>query len=110
MITCLKAISCGLGVANRAVEENEMWRSRQKERELDDRLNGKSRDRSSSDTRYRSNSDPGRASRKRFDSEADMSLSPSCSSRRRSDEGLKDDEVEQFLHSRWLLTLIETFF
>lgn len=88
-----------LDSANRAVEENEMWRARQKEIELDDRLRGKIRDEGSSGRSYRSGrTESGRSSKRQIDTETDASSS--CSSRKRTDEGLRDDEVEEFLHSR----------
>lgn len=93
-----KSLSRLLNVANRAVEENEMWRARQKELDLDDRLKGNLRDESSNNKSFRSDRDSRGSSNRHFDTEA--GLSPSCSSRKRVDEGLRDDEVELFLQSR----------
>lgn len=94
--------------ANRAVEVNEMWRLRQKEKELDSRLrgsrNGSSKRRSGSDVSNTSRS----TSREYYDNESHSSASSSSKKRvtREShpskDDGLKDDEMEEFLHARYL--------
>uniref|UniRef100_A0A7C9AUZ6 Uncharacterized protein n=1 Tax=Opuntia streptacantha TaxID=393608 RepID=A0A7C9AUZ6_OPUST len=97
----LTATVRGIQQANRAVEVNEMWRVRQKELELDDRLKGKSRD-EGSHVKEGGDRETSRSISKRRDSDA------SCSSSRRSyedhhsgdDDGLKDEEIEKFLHSR----------
>ena len=78
-----------------------MWRVRQKELELDDRLKGRSSDEGSSRS-HRDN----RNSRNTNQRHA----SDLCSSRKRvledssysreGDESLRDDEVEEFLNSR----------
>ncbi|KAJ9175038.1 hypothetical protein P3X46_013625 [Hevea brasiliensis] len=91
----LTATVLGVQQANRAVEVNEMWRIRQKELELDDRLKGRSRHENSSSTSKRH-------------ATVDDNTGASCSSSKRisgncyskQDEGLRDDEVEEFLHSR----------
>ena len=86
--------------ANRAVEVNEMWRVRQKELALDRRHGGTSRDLN------RSHSD-GNLSRcsGRFGMDDNCAAaSASCSSKRESDhysEGLRDEELEMFLNSRY---------
>jgi len=93
--------------ANRAVEVNEMWRVRQKELELDDRLKGKSRD-EGSHVKEGGDRETSQSRSKRRDSDA------SCSSSRRSyedhhsgdDDGLKDEEIEKFLHSRYYKKLL----
>ncbi|KAJ0078121.1 hypothetical protein Patl1_37267 [Pistacia atlantica] len=98
--------SSHLAKANRAVEVNEMWRVRQKELELNDRLKERSKDERSN----RSHRDIGnsRSSTKRHAMDDD-STTDSCSSSKRlsendsyyrEDEGLRDEEVEEFLHSR----------
>lgn len=100
----LTATVRGVQQANRAVEMNEMWRVRQKELELNDKLKGRSKDRSSRsshadiDNSSRSSSkrhlvdDKGAtASSGKRECESDYS---------REDEGLRDEEVEEFLHSR----------
>lgn len=88
--------------ANKAVEVNEMWRVRQKELELDNRLRGKSREGNNA-SRSRGGSGPSR------DFNYDTPSSSSPSSKRvsedchfREDQGLKDEELEEFLHSRYL--------
>lgn len=94
--------------ANRAVEVNEMWRLRQKEIELDNRLKGKMKDESRND-RSRRDSNSSRSSSKGHDV-TDDNASPTCSSRKREYEschsreenGLRDEELEEFLHSMYL--------
>ncbi|KAL3814345.1 hypothetical protein ACJIZ3_015613 [Penstemon smallii] len=92
------------GSANRAVEVNEMWRLREKQLELDNRLE-RTRNGSSS----RRNHEDGRESCSSRDcTELEPSASASLTSKKRTfhglpsvdDEGLKDDEIEEFLHSR----------
>lgn len=106
----LTATVLGVQQSNRAVEVNEMWRVRQKEIELDDRLKGRSRDNSSSDRSNRDSDDSQRHTNKRH-SCGERSASVPCSSSKRviedienhysrEDEGLKDDEIDEFLHSR----------
>ncbi|KAL2539630.1 hypothetical protein Adt_00608 [Abeliophyllum distichum] len=102
----LTATVLGVQQANRAVEVNEMWQLRQKEIELDNRLrgtrNGSSRGRSGRDLSNTSTS----TSRECYDNESHAS--DSCSSKKRvtrenhpvEDDGLKDDEIEEFLHAR----------
>uniref|UniRef100_A0A0A0K4S4 Uncharacterized protein n=2 Tax=Cucumis sativus TaxID=3659 RepID=A0A0A0K4S4_CUCSA len=77
-----------------------MWRVRQKELELDNRLRGNSRDRNST-SRRRESFRPSNVS------SDDIPSSSSPSSKRisedcdlREDQGLKDEELEEFLHSR----------
>lgn len=79
-----------------------MWRVRQKEIELDDRLRSKSREGHSA-SRSRGSFKPSR------DFDRDIPSSSSPPSKRVSedchlmeDEGLKDEELEVFLHSRYL--------
>lgn len=92
----LTATVLGVQQANRAVEVNEMWRVRQKEIELDDRLKGRSRHENGSSTSKRH-------------ARINDNTAASCSSSKRisgnsyskQDEGLRDDEVEEFLHSRF---------
>ncbi|GMJ12631.1 hypothetical protein like AT4G33690 [Hibiscus trionum] len=94
----------GVQQANRAVEVNEMWRVRQKELELNDRLKGRSKN----DTKHsRSYGDSSNSSR-RTGEKHESSFSASCSSSKRmaegsysgEDEGLRDEEIEKFLQSR----------
>ncbi|KAL6989492.1 hypothetical protein U1Q18_015242 [Sarracenia purpurea var. burkii] len=103
----LTATVLGVQQANRAVEVNEMWRVRQKEIELDDRLKGRLRDDSSSGRSNRDSSDSQRSANKRH-TYIETSASVQCSSSKRviqdcssrEDEGFKDDEIDEFLHSR----------
>ncbi|XP_030517676.1 uncharacterized protein LOC115731178 [Rhodamnia argentea] len=102
----LTATVLGVQQANKAVEVNEMWRLRQKELELDNRIKGRSRDESSS-RRDRKGASSSRSTSTRHDID-DYSAEPSCSQSRsahesrlkRGDEGLGDEEIEEFLHSR----------
>nr|DAD30867.1 TPA_asm: hypothetical protein HUJ06_009718 [Nelumbo nucifera] len=110
----LTATVLGVQQANRAAEVNEMWRVRQKELELDDRLKERSRDKSSS--RRKHGNYNGFDKRKHGDcsdtvrrhEETGKNVDPLCTSSKRvveecysSDEGsLRDEEVEEFLHSR----------
>ncbi|XP_010674906.2 uncharacterized protein LOC104890977 [Beta vulgaris subsp. vulgaris] len=106
----------GIQQVNRAVEVDEMWRVRQKELELDDRIKGRSRDYCSHSSRDGHRELSGSQS-KRHDSNTTCSSSrsqskkhdsnASCASSKRSyenhakeDEGLRDEEIEEFLHSR----------
>ncbi|XP_007041437.2 PREDICTED: uncharacterized protein LOC18607294 [Theobroma cacao] len=100
----LTATVLGVQQANRAVEVNEMWRVRQKELELNNRLKGRSRDDSRHSRSDGDISNPSRSTSRRPDSNA----SASCSSSKRvaessysgEDEGLRDEEIEEFLNSR----------
>ncbi|KAK8563162.1 hypothetical protein V6N13_018300 [Hibiscus sabdariffa] len=99
----LTATVLGVQQANRAVEVNEMWRVRQKELELNDRLKGRSR----YDTKHRSYGDGSNSSR-RTSEKQESDFNASCSSHKRmaessclgEDEGLRDEEIEKFLQSR----------
>ncbi|KAF5961495.1 hypothetical protein HYC85_002704 [Camellia sinensis] len=103
----LTATVLGVQQANRAVEVNEMWRVRQKELELDDRLKGRMGDDSSSGRSQRDSSDSQRSTNKRH-SRIDTNVSDPCSSSKRviqdsyarEDEALKDEDIDEFLHSR----------
>ncbi|KAL7236217.1 hypothetical protein ACSBR1_019472 [Camellia fascicularis] len=103
----LTATVLGVQQANRAVEVNEMWRVRQKELELDDRLKGRMGDDSSSGRSQRDGSDSQRSTNKRH-SRIDTNVSDPCSSSKRvvqdsyarEDEALKDEDIDEFLHSR----------
>ena len=78
------------------MEMNEMWRVREKERELDDRLRHKSKDQRSDSVSYREYNS--RDSTSKRHAVADDSAKASCSS---SDGGgLRDEELEEFLRSR----------
>ncbi|KAF8379291.1 hypothetical protein HHK36_028724 [Tetracentron sinense] len=103
----LTATVRGVQQANRVAEVNEMWRVRQKELELDDRLKGRSRDKSSSSSNsHRDHSDPPKSTSTRC-RETDKDAADLRTSRKRgsedcytSEDGLKDEEIEEFLHSR----------
>ncbi|XP_022724949.1 nucleolar protein 58-like [Durio zibethinus] len=99
----LTATVLGVQQANRAVEVNEMWRVRQKELELNDRLKGTSKNDSRHNRSHGDISNPSRSKSRRHES----NVSASClSSKRvaesysREDEGLRDEAVEEFLQSR----------
>lgn len=98
----LTATVLGVQQANRAVEVNEMWKLRQKEVELENRLNGRSADKNS-DTKCHSFSVSERRSCERCDTDSGTrrskkrEIQDSYSS---EDEGLRDAEIEEFLHSR----------
>ncbi|OMO92131.1 hypothetical protein COLO4_17824 [Corchorus olitorius] len=100
----LSATVLGVQQANRAVEVNEMWRARQKELELNDRIKGRSKDDSRHSRSHKDISNSPRSTIRRHDSNA----SASCSSSKRvaessyspEDEGLRDEEIEEFLQSR----------
>lgn len=89
--------------ANRAVEVDEMWRAREKERELETKHRSRSKERS----QYHRESSKGSSSYRSEHEKGNQVTS--CSSRNpdRSDcyssedqSGLQDDEIEQFLRSR----------
>ncbi|GAA0145413.1 hypothetical protein LIER_05611 [Lithospermum erythrorhizon] len=104
----LTATVLGVQQANRNVDENEMWRSRKKEKELDSRLKGRFREESSSGKHHKDFRDCGRGRSKRVVDSGlvdPSSASPSMKTvsediYSRDDDGLKDDEIEEFLHSR----------
>ncbi|MBA0614358.1 hypothetical protein Godav_014663 [Gossypium davidsonii] len=92
-------------LANRAVEVNEMWRVRQKELELNDRLKGRSKKDTSHSRSYGDTSNSSRRTSGKHESDFSASCSsskrPAKSSRsREDDEGLRDEEIEEFLQSR----------
>ncbi|KAF2320746.1 hypothetical protein GH714_030484 [Hevea brasiliensis] len=79
-----------------------------KELELDDRLKGRSRQENCSSTNNRESIDDSSRSTSKRHAANDNNTSASCSSSKqisrncysKEDEGLMDDEVEEFLHSR----------
>ncbi|XP_059313854.1 uncharacterized protein LOC132064772 [Lycium ferocissimum] len=86
----LTATVRGVQQANRAVEVNEMWKLRQKELELENRLKG-------------SYSTSERRSRERCDTHSGTSGSKKREiqdSHSSEDEGFRDTEIEEFLQSR----------
>lgn len=94
--------------ANRAVEVNEMWRAREKELELDKRVTGSSKDKRSDDKRHMDHNTSRSAERHAGDDRS-TSASASCSTKNEyghTQEGLKDEELEEFLHSRYYYSLI----
>jgi len=94
--------------ANRAVEVNEMWRAREKELELDKRVTGSSKDKRSDDKRHMDHN-PSRSAERHAGDDKSNSASASCSTKKEHEhtqEGLKDEELEEFLHSRYYYSLI----
>lgn len=111
--------------ANRAVEVNEMWRARQKELEVENRnkprlenecrnkqildnenKNKRRSENENSSTRSHKDVMESRIKAKRH-SDVGSTSSASCPSKKRDiegyysrEDGLRDDEVEEFLHSR----------
>lgn len=102
----LSATVRGVQQANRVVEVNEMWRLRDKQLELDNKLKG-IRNVSNSRIGYKDICES-RTSTSREGNEIDNCASANLSSKKRpvegfdpmEDEGLKDDEIDQFLQSR----------
>ena len=99
----LKFIS--LSAANRVVEVNEMWRAREKELELKSKM--KARTNGHLDSRSQKRKNDSRDQSFSSKTEQDRPYDASCSSRdsRSSpylnrEDGLGDDEIEEFLHSR----------
>lgn len=85
-----------------------MWRVRQKELELDDRCKGKFKDQSNDGVNHRDGSSSGSTSKRL--TATNGSTHASCSSSKgiskshaREDDGLRDEELEEFLHSRSVL-------
>jgi hypothetical protein len=83
-----------LPVANRVVEVNEMWRAREKELELESKMTGRFRDHDDSRGEKRKNDSRNLACSSRIDQET---INSSYSEQK---DGLGDDEIENFLHSR----------
>lgn len=85
-----------------------MWRVREKELELDDRLRGRSRYDGNSSKNHRDVGNVFRSTSQRHSINENDTNMPSSSSKivgsscSREDEGLRDEEVEEFLHSRSL--------
>lgn len=91
--------------ANRAAEVNEMWRVRKKELELDDRLKGRLKDESRvRDDEHHSDSSEWRLRRDEADEYASGLSTSSKQSHedyiKSEDRSLRDEEIEEFLHSR----------
>ncbi|KAK6163582.1 hypothetical protein DH2020_000446 [Rehmannia glutinosa] len=102
----LTATVRGVQQANRAVEVTEMWRLREKQLELDNKLRGARNENRSE--RYYKDACESHRSRSSSSNEVEISTSASPASKKRyiqdldqmEDEGLRDDEVDEFLHSR----------
>ncbi|CAA0806753.1 Unknown protein [Striga hermonthica] len=103
----LTATVRGVQQANRVVEVNEMWRLREKQIQLDNRLSG-ARNESNINRSYKVASESSRRSRSSSCNEPESCRVASFSSKKRDiqnldpteDEGLRDDEVDKFLNSR----------
>ncbi|XP_009609557.1 uncharacterized protein LOC107786597 isoform X2 [Nicotiana tabacum] len=98
----LTATVLGVQQANRAVEVNEMWKLRQKEVELENRLKGRLADKNR-DTKCHSSSVSERRSHERCDTDSGTSGSKKREmqdSHSSEDDGLRDAEIEEFLQSR----------
>ncbi|TVU40005.1 hypothetical protein EJB05_13450 [Eragrostis curvula] len=92
----LTATVRGVQQANRVVEVNEMWRAREKEMELESKMKGRIKDcddsrgeKRGSDSRNQSSSSRTYQERTNY-----------SSSNSEQEDGLGDDEIEKFLHSR----------
>ncbi|XP_039015239.1 uncharacterized protein LOC120145486 isoform X2 [Hibiscus syriacus] len=100
----LTATVLGVQQANRAVEVNEMWRVRKKELELNDRLKARSKDNSGHNSNHVDSSISYRRTNRRHGSNVGVSCSSSmrvaAGSYSREDEGLRDEEIDEFLKSR----------
>ena len=85
-----------------------MWRVREKELELDDRLRGRSRHDGNSSKNHRDVGNDFRSTSRRHSLNENDTTMPSLSSKivgssySRENEGLRDEEVDEFLHSRSL--------
>lgn len=91
--------------ANRAAEVNEMWRIRKKELELDDRLKGRLKDESRvRDDGHQSDSSERHPRRDEADEYASCFSTSGKQSHedyiKSEDRSLRDEEIEEFLHSR----------
>ncbi|URE13890.1 hypothetical protein MUK42_24676 [Musa troglodytarum] len=104
----LTATVLGVQQANRTVEVTEMWRAREKELELEAKLEDRSKKQrhKSRGEKHRTNS-PHMGSSSRHKKE-NTKTAISCSTSKQDledccsyeDDGLRDEEVEEFLHSR----------
>ncbi|KAF7843070.1 protein FAM133 [Senna tora] len=98
----LTATVLGVQQANRAVEVKEMWQVRQKELELDRRLKRPLREEANCDRSHKDGDRSG-SSRRHPVVNTSISASASCSDTREYEhcpEGLRDEELEDFLHSK----------
>ncbi|PUZ64848.1 hypothetical protein GQ55_3G175500 [Panicum hallii var. hallii] len=95
----LTATVRGVQQANRVVEVNEMWRAREKELELESKVksrSSKSKDLDDSRGEKRKSDSRNHSSSSRVEQEG-ITYSNSYSDQ---EDGLGDDEIERFLHSR----------
>jgi len=95
----LTATVRGVQQANRVVEVNEMWRAREKELELESKMKGRSsrsKDHDDSRGKKRKSEMRNHSSSSRVEQEG-TTYRTSYSDQ---EDGLKDDEIERFLHSR----------
>ncbi|KAI4299219.1 hypothetical protein L6164_032699 [Bauhinia variegata] len=98
----LSSTVLGVQQANRSVEVKEMWRVREKEKELDKRLKDTSRDKISRERSHK-NGDSDRGTVRHAVVDNSTNASASCSIKREYEnhpEGLTNEELEKFLHSR----------
>ncbi|CAL5079247.1 unnamed protein product [Urochloa decumbens] len=92
----LTATVRGVQQANRVVEVDEMWRAREKELELESKMKGRSKDRDDYRDEKRKSEFRNHSSSSRVQQEG-----TTCNiSYSDQDAGLRDDEIERFLHSR----------
>jgi hypothetical protein len=82
--------------ANRVVEVNEMWRAREKELELESKVKSRSNDRDDFRGEKRKSELRNHSSSSRVEQEGTTYNNPYSD----QEDGLRDDEIERFLHSR----------
>ncbi|KAL6639553.1 hypothetical protein ACP70R_023283 [Stipagrostis hirtigluma subsp. patula] len=92
----LTATVRGVQQANRVVEVNEMWRAREKELALESKMKRRTNDRDDSRGEKRKSDLRSHSSSSRIEKEG-TNYSSSYSDK---EDGLGDDEIEKFLHSR----------
>ncbi|KAJ1692659.1 hypothetical protein LUZ63_009357 [Rhynchospora breviuscula] len=99
----LTATVLGVQQANRVVEVNEMWRAREKEQELENKHNSRSKERSKHHSEFLKRSSSDRSEHERGYHGASCSSHHSDHTDFYADgnrRGLQDDEIEQFLRAR----------
>jgi len=92
----LTATVRGVQQANRVVEVNEMWRAREKELELESKVKSRSNDRDDFRGEKRKSELRNHSSSSRVEQEGTTYNNPYSD----QEDGLRDDEIERFLHSR----------